>query len=91
MDVAELVKAALGEVKADLVVKGGCLVNVYTHELLEGVDVAVRGSRIAYVGPDASHTVGPTTKVLEAGGLYVAPGFIDPHTHIDLYLSLIHI
>lgn len=87
MDRAELARAALGEVKADLVVRGGCLVNVYTRELVEKVDVAVRGERVAYVGPDASHAVGPRTRVLEADGLYVAPGFIDAHTHIDLYCT----
>jgi len=83
----ELVKASLGEVKADLIVEGGCLVNVSTGELLEGFDVAVKGSRIAYVGPDASHTTGDGTEVVDARGLYVAPGFIDAHTHIDLYCT----
>jgi adenine deaminase len=83
----ELVKASLGEVKADLVVKGGCLVNVSTGELLEGFDVAVKGSRIAYVGPDASHAMGGGTEVVDAKGLYVAPGLIDAHTHIDLYCT----
>jgi len=83
----ELVKASLGEVKADLVVRRGCLVNVCTGELLEGYDVSIKGSKIAYVGPDASHTIGPATRVLDVEGLYVAPGFIDPHTHIDLYCT----
>ncbi|MEM4700119.1 MAG: adenine deaminase C-terminal domain-containing protein [Candidatus Nezhaarchaeales archaeon] len=87
MDRAELARVALGEAKADVVVRGGCLVNVYTRELVEGVDVVVRGERIAYVGPDASHAIGPGTKILEADGLYVAPGFIDAHTHIDLYCT----
>ena len=86
----ELVDAALGKVKADLVVRGGALVNVYTGEVVEGVDVAVKGSRVAYVG-DASHLIGDETKVLDAKGLYVAPGFIDAHTHIDLYVSPVEV
>lgn len=61
--------------------------NVYSGELVEGVDVAVKGSRIAYVGSDASHTIGSDTKLIDSGGMYIAPGFIDAHTHIDLYCS----
>ncbi|MCX8204881.1 MAG: amidohydrolase family protein [Candidatus Nezhaarchaeota archaeon] len=87
MDRVKLAKVALGEVKADLVISGGHLVDVYTGELVESVDVAVKGERIAYVGEDASHTVGPSTEILKADGLYVAPGFIDAHTHIDLYCT----
>ena len=87
MKPSELVEAALGKVKADLVVKGGVLVNVYTEELLEGLDVAVKGSRVAYVGSNADHLIGPGTCVLKAEGLYVAPGFMDAHTHIDLYCT----
>ncbi|RLF09175.1 MAG: adenine deaminase, partial [Thermoprotei archaeon] len=87
MKPSELVEAALGRVKADLVVKGGVLVNVYTEELLEGLDVAVKGSRVAYVGSNADHLIGPGTCVLKAEGLYVAPGFMDAHTHIDLYCT----
>lgn len=87
MDRAELARVALGREKADLVVRGGCLVNVYTGELVEGVDVAVKGGLVAYVGPDASRAVGPETRIVEAEGLYVAPGFIDAHTHIDLYCT----
>jgi len=81
------IKAALGEVKADLVVKQGTLVNVYTGEILEGIDVAIKASKIVYMGPNASHTVGSETKLIDAEGMYVVPGFIDAHTHIDLYCT----
>ncbi len=77
-----LVKTALGIEKADLVIKGGNLVNVHTRELLEGVDVAVRFDRIALVG-DASPCIGPETIVYNAEGRYVIPGLIDPHVHIE--------
>lgn len=77
-----LVDSAMGRVKADLVVRGGSLVNVFTGEILEGVDVAVKGDRIALVGR-ADHTIGPDTQVIDASGKYVVPGFIDGHVHIE--------
>ena len=44
------------------------------------VDVAIRGDRIVFVG-DAGKKNLTATRVIEASGLIVAPGFIDPHTH----------
>lgn len=73
----------MGRRPADLVVRGGTLLNVYTGELLEGWGVAVTGERIAAIGPDLDHTIGPETQVIEAKGRTVVPGFIDGHTHLD--------
>lgn len=83
----DLVKVCLGEVKADLVLKDCCLVNVASGELLEDVDITVKRRRIAYVGSSADHTIGGSTKVLSVKGGFVAPGFIDAHTHIDLFCT----
>jgi adenine deaminase len=79
----ELAATARGECPATLVVRGGTLVSVTSGEILPNVSVAVQGSRIAYVGPDASHTIGEETRVVEAEGRYVAPGFLDGHCHIE--------
>ena len=81
----ELMRTALGNEKADLVIANGTLVNVYTGELLEGYGVAVRGERIAYVGKDIQHTVGPHTDVIDATGKTMVPGFIDSHTHLSIF------
>ncbi len=75
-----LVNVAMGRKKADLVIKNATLVNVNTGELQEEVDVAAKGDRIALVG-QADHCVGPSTIVIDAGGRYIAPGFIDAHVH----------
>lgn len=72
---------ALGRAPADLVIRGGRLVNVFTREVLD-VSVAVSGSRIAAVGDDIEASVGPGTEVLDAGGRYLVPGFIDTHSHM---------
>jgi len=83
----DLAAVALGEKEADLVVGGVDLVNVYTREVLKGHSVAVKGKWIAYVGPDASHTIGPGTKVIDGAGRALIPGFVDGHTHMLYYAS----
>jgi len=83
----DLAAVALGEKKADLVVRGVDLVNVYTREVLNGYSVAVKGKWIAYVGPDASHAIGPGTKVIDGAGRALIPGFVDGHTHMLYYAS----
>ena len=79
----ELAATARGETPATLVVRGGTLLSVTSGEVLPNMSVAVRGSRIAYVGPDAGHTLGDETRIVEAEGRYIAPGFLDGHCHIE--------
>lgn len=77
-----LVRVATGAVPADTVIRGGRVVNVFTGEVLRQ-DVAVAAGRIAFVGEDARHTVGPRTELIDAGGCYLVPGFIDGHVHVE--------
>jgi len=78
-----LVAVAAGREPADLVITGGKLVSVQTREVLDGWQVAVSDGRFAYVGPDASHCIGPQTDVIDAGGRYLVPGLCDGHMHIE--------
>jgi adenine deaminase len=78
---------AMGEKKADIILKGCSLVNVYTREIVYDTQVAVSKDRIAYVGPDASHAAGPNTAVIDLHGKFLSPGFADPHTHIDQFVT----
>ncbi|HEY3306776.1 MAG TPA: adenine deaminase C-terminal domain-containing protein [Candidatus Binatia bacterium] len=82
VEIERLMRGALGEIKADLIVTGGKLVNVYSGEILDGMEIAVLDGRICHVGPSAAHARGENTEIIDARGLYVAPGFIDAHTHI---------
>jgi adenine deaminase len=84
-DLQRLIRGAMGEIKSDLVIIGGKLVNVYSGELIDGIEIAVLDGRICYVGPSAQHARGDKTEILDARGLYVSPGFIDGHTHIGHY------
>src|SRR4029079_17547551 len=72
----------MGRRPADLVIRGGRLVNVHTREILDGVDVAVAEGRVAMFG-DASHTVGSGTEQIDADGAYLVPGLIDTHLHVE--------
>lgn len=81
--VKDLVATARGDLKATLVIQGGSLVNVISGEIIEQMSVAVQGARIAYVGKDVSHTIGPDTEIIDATGMYIAPGLLDGHCHIE--------
>ncbi|MBQ6649652.1 MAG: adenine deaminase [Atopobiaceae bacterium] len=75
----KLLDVAKGAAPADLVIKGGKVVNVYTAEIYDG-GVAVCNGRIAAVG-DVDYCIGEGTEVVDAGGNYITPGFIDGHIH----------
>jgi adenine deaminase len=76
-----VIEVALGKKPADLVIRGGKLVNVNTREIYPA-DVAVVDGRFAIVG-DVSQAVGPTTQVVDAEGLFMVPGFIECHWHTE--------
>ena len=84
--ISSLNAVAMGDKPADLVLKNCSLVNVYTKEILNNIQISIVNERIAYVGSDASHTIGKKTVVIDLKGKYVTPGFADPHTHIDQFV-----
>lgn len=78
-----LVDCAMGRKSADLVIRDGQWVCVQTGEIIPHTDVAVIGGRIAYVGEDASYTIGLSTTVVNAEGRYLVPGLLDAHMHVE--------
>ncbi len=83
-DVApRLIAVAAGREAADTVIRGGIWVNVHSRELLPEHSVAIAEGRIAFVGPDAGHCIGPDTQIIEAQGRYILPGLCDGHMHIE--------
>jgi adenine deaminase len=78
-----LIDVAMGRKPADLVLRKGIWVCVQSGEFVPDTDVAVKDGRIAYVGPDASHTIGEGTRIIDAGGKYLVPGLLDGHTHVE--------
>jgi adenine deaminase len=78
-----LVDVAMGRKPADLVLRKGTWVCVQSGEFVPETDIAVKDGRIAYVGPDATHTIGKETRIIEAGGKYLVPGLLDGHMHVE--------
>lgn len=72
--------------KAELIISGGRLVNVYTEEILEGYSVVVAGGKIVHVGRDFEDYLDDSTTLISAETKVIVPGFIDAHTHVD-YLA----
>ncbi|WP_299901948.1 adenine deaminase [uncultured Ruegeria sp.] len=79
----KLIAVAAGREAADTVIQGGIWANVHSRELLPDHSVAIAAGRIAFVGPDASHCVGPETEIIDAQGRYILPGLCDAHMHIE--------
>ncbi|MBJ7438691.1 MAG: amidohydrolase family protein [Sphingopyxis sp.] len=66
----------------DVIIRGGTIYDGGEGEPFVG-DVAIRGDRIVHVGRLGRYTA---ARVIDAKGMIVAPGFIDPHTHADSFL-----
>jgi adenine deaminase len=73
----------MGRVPADMVILNGHWVSVQSGEIIPATDIAIKNGHIAYVGEDASHTIGKTTEVINAMGRYLVPGLLDGHMHVE--------
>jgi adenine deaminase len=79
----DITAVAMGFLPADLLIKNGKLINVNTAQIQAGIDVVVKHGFIALVG-NADHVLKDEhTKVIDAKGRYIAPGFIDSHMHVE--------
>ncbi len=79
----EVVAVAMGFQPADLLIKNGRLVNVNVGRIQDGTNIAVKHGIIAYVGPGEHIRVNENTRVVDAGGRFLVPGFIDTHDHVE--------
>lgn len=65
------------KIPADIVIKNGTIINVFSNELMHG-DIAIVDGYIAGIGGSYyGH------QMIDAEGMYVAPGLIDGHVHIE--------
>jgi adenine deaminase len=75
-ELARRLAVARGDEPADVVVRGGKVLSVFTREWLEA-DVAIADGWIAGLGEYDGR------EVVDAGGRYVVPGFLDAHMHLE--------
>ena len=75
-DLGRRLAVARGDEPADLVITGGHVLSVFTREWLRA-DVAVADGWIAGVGTYSGR------ETIDASGMWVVPGLIDAHVHIE--------
>jgi adenine deaminase len=75
-DLARRLAVARGDEPADLVVRGGRVLSVFTREWLE-TDVAIVDGYVAGLGDYEGK------EALDASGRFVVPGFVDAHMHLE--------
>src|SRR5215211_1752421 len=75
-ELARRLAVARGDEPADVVVRGGRVLSVFTREWLE-VDVAIADGFVAGLGEyDGAETI-------DASRRWVVPGFVDAHMHLE--------
>jgi len=77
MELGQMIRYARGNEPAEMLLKNGQLVNVYSGEIYP-TDVAVAGGRIVGIGSGYRGL-----EEIDLQGKYIAPGFIDAHVHIE--------
>ncbi|MFN8515254.1 MAG: amidohydrolase family protein, partial [Chloroflexia bacterium] len=77
----ELIEAAQGQRPADLVLRGGRVVNVFSGEI-EEVAVAIYGGRVAGLSAEPG-AYADARETIDLAGRYLAPSFIDAHIHLE--------
>ncbi|AKA67349.1 adenine deaminase [Clostridium scatologenes] len=70
------INAAMGKIKAELVLKDAFIINVFT-QTIEKKDIAICDDVIVGIGKYEGN------QEINCEGLFVAPGFIDSHVHIE--------
>ncbi|MDO4492540.1 MAG: adenine deaminase [Clostridia bacterium] len=75
-------EAAAGKRKADLLLMNVRLVDVYTEEI-RPASIAVYDGRIVAIDPAPGTEA---ERVIDGGGMYAVPGFMDAHVHVETTL-----
>ncbi len=79
------ISASPAKQASDLVITGGSIYDGSSSKPFIG-DIAILNDKIVYVGPTARNLY-TGKRIVSAKGMVVAPGFIDPHTHADKFVT----
>jgi adenine deaminase len=84
LTLAGLLAVAKGKRAPDVVIINSKIINVFTNEIEEDMSVGIKNGRIVTVHNGPYQNRYPSeTEIIDAGGRYLCPGFIDAHTHLD--------
>ncbi|MGL5855572.1 MAG: adenine deaminase [Cetobacterium sp.] len=78
----ELVEVALGKREADMVLKNGSLINVFSGEIYKA-NIYIYDKYIANVVECNLDTITLGKNIIDIDGKFVSPGFIDSHVHVE--------
>ena len=76
MELADFIMVARGDAPADILLKDAQVINVFTGRI-QKTNIAIVEERIVGLGDYTAR------RVVDLGGRYVSPGFIDAHVHIE--------
>lgn len=96
MNLESIIAAAAGREEADIIFINGKVINVFTGEILEqsvavkdGYICGLEGSKLYSESSSKNNTNQVETdsykaaQIVDLKGMYIAPGFIDAHVHIE--------
>ena len=78
-----LLRVTAGEEPPDKMIINGRIINVFTNRVEDNLVVAVKDGYITSADERPALKSSQKTEIIDAGGRYLCPGFIDAHTHLD--------
>jgi len=78
----DIIPYARGDKPVDLLLTHAKIINVFSGEIMEG-SIAIAGGRIVGIGEYQAE------QIRDLSGRFVAPGFIDPHVHIESSMACV--
>lgn len=78
-DLKNLIRVGSGAKPASLVLKNARVVDVFNCNVIENIDVAIWGAKIAGISSDGYHGV----REIDLSGKTIVPGLLDGHLHVE--------
>jgi hypothetical protein len=76
--------------RGTVVLRGGKVLTMKGHEIIENADLVITDNRIVAVGPRDSVTVPDGARIIDVTGKIITPGFVDTHYHAQWLVPEIH-
>ncbi|HSJ08740.1 MAG TPA: amidohydrolase family protein, partial [Longimicrobiales bacterium] len=76
--------------RGSIVLRGGRVLTMKQHEIIENADVVIRDNRIVAVGARGEVEVPADAHIVDVSGRTIVPGFVDTHYHAQWLVNEIH-